>query len=685
MSLSRLLVLPGLFFLGGCLYHARERTDESVSALAAHPYDLLPPQPPQNAVAAPTSTATPPKQTEGTRQPALDIETAHYMEATSHAALPPPGPTKLEPLIPPEIPGSEAIPIRLPREEQAKQRAIQQLYPELPPLPAEPTALPGPEGRPVTLAELQQLAAANSPELRQAASDVEAARGALIQARAYPNPTVGWNVQPSNDGSTAGVQGPFIDQTIKFGGKLKLASAAAEMDLANAELALRRARSDLATRVRNAYFAVLVAKETVRVNKALARYTDEIYRLHTLLLQGAQPIAAYEPMALRALAYTARWAYQQSIQSYIYTWKQLVAVMGLRQLPLTELAGHIDAFIPYYDYDAVRAYALRNHTDVLTARNGIDKARYNLKLAQITPFPDVDFNVSLLKEYVLPPKQFVHTATIGLPFPIWDRNQGNIISAESALVRATEEPHRVEESLSSALATAYMGYKSNLDGLEHYRRYILPDQVRAYRGILARRQIDPGVAFADLLSAQQTLAADVTAYLGILGSLWSSVVSVADLLQTDDLFQMAQPRGVPPLPDLEPWPCCHPGPGAAPHGVIPAGAECVASAAGPVRLSPPAGRPASASEAIETLPILRSPVAPPAKETRPSIPLHLMAIPPAPHPAVLPAGPTTEAPGANEMRWNVPLHLIRATDTARPMEASAPAATGGLPSPAVGG
>jgi cobalt-zinc-cadmium efflux system outer membrane protein len=472
-----------------------------------------------------------------------------------------PGEKRLPPPLPLEMPGSEAKDIKLPPldQKEARRRAIQQLYPPLPPLPAEPTALPGPAGRPYTLADLQQLAASNSPELRQAAFDVEAARGNWIQARAYPNPTVGWNVQPSNDGSTAAVQGPFIDQTVKFAGKLKLASAAAEMDLRNAELALRRARSDLATRVRNAYYALLVARETVRVNKALAAYTDDIYRLYTGWLEAGQA-AAYEPMALRALADTARLAYRQSIQAYIYSWKQLVAVLGLRQLPLTEVSGRIDALIPYFDYDQILAHVLRNHTDVLFAGNGIDKARYNLKLAQITPYPDVDLNVSFLKEYALAPKQFVHTATIGFPLPVWDQNKGAIIASESALGRASEEPHRVAENLTNTLAAAYMAYKTNLEALEDYRRHILPDQVRAYRGVLERRQIDLGVALADVVGAQQTLAADVTAYLAILSSLWSSVVSVADLLQTDDLFQLAQPRAVPALPDLDQlhaWPCCH--------------------------------------------------------------------------------------------------------------------------------
>jgi cobalt-zinc-cadmium efflux system outer membrane protein len=152
----------------------------------------------------------------------------------------------------------------------------------------------------------------------------------------------------------------------------------------------------------------------------------------------------------------------------------------------------------------------------------------------------------------------------------------------------------------------------------------LPDQVRAYRGVLARRQIDPGAAFADLLGAQQTLAADVTAYLGILGSLWSSAVSVADLLQTDDLFQLAQPQEVPPLPDLEhlaPWPCCHVN---APCGLHP---EVPSGASRPAQLLPSTDTPAAPQGEIPTLPAPKSVSAPPARETNWNVPLRLMRTP----------------------------------------------------------
>jgi cobalt-zinc-cadmium efflux system outer membrane protein len=275
------------------------------------------------------------------------------------------------------------------------------------------------------------------------------------------------------------------------------------------------------------------------------------------LLKGT--IAApYEPASLRAQAFTTRLAYKQAITSYIYDWKQLVATIGEHQMPLTEIAGQVDRLIPYYEYDQVLAYALQNHTDILTARNGVKIAQYNLKLAQVTAIPDLDVRLALEKDTALIPFGTYQTLTVGGPLPVWDQNRGNIIAAQGGLARATEESHRVEVALTNNLAGAYANYHNNLIAIEYYRRYILPDLVRYYRGIHARRQVDPNSAFGDLVAAQQNLSTNVTSYLVVLQNTWTSAVGVADFLQTDDLFQLATPRGLPELPDFNrSWPCDH--------------------------------------------------------------------------------------------------------------------------------
>jgi cobalt-zinc-cadmium efflux system outer membrane protein len=597
--------------LSGCRTPPLQSIDESVAAFVSHPFDVTPapslkpveaprpaegvapasdapgqdgprPLPPPDGASRPfgeetatdpkpvgapprpggeaSGTATPSQGAPGSKTPPGDVVRTAFTQvdgARPGQAAPPL--SKFELMIPKAIPGAETPLVKVPSEPAERAEAVSRLFPKLPPLPEEPVPLPGPDGRPYTLADFQRIAAANNPALRQAASDVEAARGLLIQALLYPNPTIGYATSPNANNTASTTLGFFIDQVIKTGGKLTLAGATQQMSLVTAELALKRARFDLATTIRSDFYTLVVAKETVRVNKALAHFTDEIFRLQADLLAGGFA-GGHEPAALRSQAFVVRLAYQQAIANYVYAWKQLVADMGLKQLPLSAVEGQVDRLIPYYDYDAILAYILRNHTDILTARYNLQGARYSLKLAQVTPMPDVEVNGSLWKEHQVFPLQNYYQITVGIPLPIFDRNQGNIRAASAALVRAAEGQHTAEVSLTTGLATAYATYKTNLAAIEYYRRNILPDQVRYYRGVFERRKVDPSVAFGDLVQAQQVLVADVTTYLGVLGTLWTSVVNVANFLQTDDMYQLGTPLELPQLPDfdaLHPWPCPH--------------------------------------------------------------------------------------------------------------------------------
>ncbi len=330
--LRPVFLLSGLLLVSGCSWPVRQVTNQVVHELADHPFDLAPPaatEPPRPTAEAPKSeSGSPANSRPDSKTPAkpvisTDIQTTSWMESPADlipkeaplkeddpladedsarkAASATTDKIKLDLNIPLQVPGAEVPRVVLPKDKDAEQRAIERLYPKLPPLPQEPQVLSGPGGKPYTLADLQRIAATNSPALRQAVADVEAAKGNLIQAKTYPNPRVGYLMNPSNNNDVAGVQGGFVDQPIVTGGKMKLGAAAAQMDVNNAILAMKRARSDLSTAVRKAYFTLLVDKETLIVTRALAQFTDDIYRIHTGLLRGSQA-APYEPASLRAQA-----------------------------------------------------------------------------------------------------------------------------------------------------------------------------------------------------------------------------------------------------------------------------------------------------------------------------------------------------------------------------------------------
>src|SRR5262249_8474221 len=154
--------------------------------------------------------------------------------------------------------------------------------------------------------------------------------------------------------------GPFFEQTLVTMGKLKLAQAAAQMDLDNAQLAYRRAEADLMTNVRSAYFAVLTAEESMRLNRALVALTDEIYKVTVQTLTGGE-LAAYEPMQVGVFAAQARGALLTARNGYVLAWKQLATTLGLPGMPPTQLAGQIRELpVPQFRYDTVLQHVLTN-------------------------------------------------------------------------------------------------------------------------------------------------------------------------------------------------------------------------------------------------------------------------------------------------------------------------------------
>jgi cobalt-zinc-cadmium efflux system outer membrane protein len=452
-------------------------------------------------------------------------------------------------LIPADLPGADATPIKLPQDTAERSRVLKELYPPMPPLPKLPRPAPGPEGHPLTLAGIQRLAEDYSPNIKNAYAAVQAARGAAFEAGQYPNPSIAFEHDTLETGP-AGYPGFYIDQVIKTGGKLSAAQAAATMDVLNAQLALRRARSDLRYAVRGNYFAVLIAQENIRVSEALYRFTEQVYGVQVELVEGAEG-AAYEPMQLRPLVLQAQLNLIQAQNQYTASWRQLAASLGLPDMPPTELEGRVDTPVPVFDHKDVLS-RLRNHTDVLTAQVSIEKAKYNLKLQKLQPLPDVEVRLLVQKDFSTPPNQISHSAVFSAQVPLWDQNKGGIRQYEWLLAQASLGPDLARNALTNTLADAFNRYQTarktvDITGLQ------IRDQVRVYRGLYDRRQHVPGqVGFGDLVTAEQTLSGYISAYITALGLQWQAVVDVANLLQTEDLFQATeQLQEVVPLPDLK--------------------------------------------------------------------------------------------------------------------------------------
>jgi cobalt-zinc-cadmium efflux system outer membrane protein len=562
----------GLLILAGCSTPVRPDVDGLVCASASRPVDLLPGEPVVKGMSAlPARCPSPLAREAALGQPKVTDPVLDNIILTSAQQAKngeqPKKPTTLETRlqVPLGVPGADVAPIRLPNPREDPEgfnKAVKKYFLPLPPIGPEQEPKPGPGGQPLTLSNLQELARSNSPLLRQAAADVKAAEGAARQAGAYPNPIAG--VQSATASNSGGPSyGLIFGQTITTMGKKKLAEAAAIMDLENAQLAYQRAETDLMAAIRSGYFAVLVAQEGIKANRALVNLTDEVYKVNVDLARVGEA-APYEPMQVAVFAGQARLALIQARESYTLAWKQLAAKIGVRGFPPTALAGRIDMPLPKYEYDRVLDYVLTHHTEVVAATVSQEKARLNLRLAQVTAVPDVTVQATLINDASLGVNnRLVAGVQATVPVPVWDRNQGAIHQAQSVLMRAIEESHRVRDDLSQRVADAFSRYDANQKILEIYRVDILPKQVQAFRAAVTRHYGGEAgkVAFTDLITSEQNLVSVIAPYIAALGAQWQAVVDVANLLQTEDLFQADGVFPVAPVPDLEhllQLPCCHP-------------------------------------------------------------------------------------------------------------------------------
>jgi outer membrane protein, heavy metal efflux system len=443
--------------------------------------------------------------------------------------------------LPAAIPGADANLVVIPQFDkdstaEARAKIINDKYPVLRPVVASQTASDRPS---VSLSELQQLALSNSPSIRLASANADAAYGQVIQAGLHPNPTVGYQadqVQPFLRGPTSGTgqHGVFVNQLIKTAGKRSLAQQVVGYDYINAIVDARKAEIDLTASVRISYFAALVAQESLEIHRAVAELADEVYRIE-LKQVAAGEAAGYEPLPLYAQAIQARNAVILAEATYQAAWKQLVAGVGQPDLPLATLIGRADATAPVFDQAVLKARMIEEHTQVLQARNAIAQAQTNLSLQQRIPTPDIQLNN--YHQYDSATRAYQFGIQVGVQLPVSDQNQGNIRTAQARVAVAGQQLATTQNALVAKLAEAFGRYEANTKIALSYREQVLPSLSQAYRGLIRRYQAEPEkVGFSDIVVAQQNLSQALQSYLTALSAQWLAVVDVATVAQLDELF-----------------------------------------------------------------------------------------------------------------------------------------------------
>ena len=387
-----------------------------------------------------------------------------------------------------------------------------------------------PDG-PMKLEALFALALEANPDLAIARARAEAARGKLVQAGLYPNPTVGIDAQQIGLKKTEGQPGPSFSQEIVTNGKLDLAQAAAAHGVAVADWQAITQWYDVTARIRAAFYEVLTAQREVKVSEEVLEIAKKGLDTNERLAKAG---TVGEPDVLRARVEFNQTENRLQIarQRLLASWKLLATAVGKPDLRLAALDGDLDHGMPDYEYEPLRAAVMQRSSELQETKAAVLQAQRELDLAIAQVCPNVD--VTLIPAYDIAEKNPLLTATVTVPVPIFNRNQGNIMAARAEVARAVHSTQQAQVRLTERLATAYQRYEVARKTVAVFEEKVLPDATESLRLIrVAFDTGDPKFDFNAVLDAQRTLANARLSLIQARGETWKAVSEIEGLLQRD--------------------------------------------------------------------------------------------------------------------------------------------------------
>jgi cobalt-zinc-cadmium efflux system outer membrane protein len=377
------------------------------------------------------------------------------------------------------------------------------------------------------LNELLALAQSRNPDVVAAVARVGEARGQMVQAGLYPNPTVGYSGNQINDGpGTAGQQGGFASQEFVTGGKLSLAREAARHGVTAADWMAVSKWADTSARVKAAYYEYATALAVLSETERMAELFAEAQKRVEGLAAGGK-VESYDVTRLRLETVQAANRIGTAKQRATAAERMLAVAVGVDRLPCPVAVGELRGAVAVPEFAA--AVALAGQSSFVMAPSAeVEQARAEVRQAEVKPIPNV--TVMTFVGHDNTTSEPTASVQVGLPLPLWDRNQGNIAAARSRLHATAAGVEQARLRAVERLTAAYQRYDNARRLLELSRTKILPDAAAAVEQIDRVYAVKPE-RFYDTLDARRVLAQARIDYAQTVGDLWAALAEIEAVTQ----------------------------------------------------------------------------------------------------------------------------------------------------------
>jgi cobalt-zinc-cadmium efflux system outer membrane protein len=336
---------------------------------------------------------------------------------------------------------------------------------------------------------------------------IETAKGQQITARLFPNPVLNIGTLSSmTSGNTLGRSGAIatqVSQLFEMAGKRGYRIESAGFGTQSAEASFEDALRQLSFTVKDTYYRVQLALRRLALAEENRDRFSRILEINTIRFKKGY-IAEVDLIRIRLQVVDFQSQVIQSIQEAETAKADLRILLNL--LPSTELALTTELDYRPVDPDIVmlRRAALQSRPDIRIKRSLQAQRVADLKLARAFAVPDVTVGGGYAVQGANgPDNQQQIILNLGVPLPLFNRNQGGIMQAEVGVQIADADLQKTLVQVESQVDVAYRNLVQSRRLVDAYRGGVLED-ARATLTIVERAYERGGATILDLLDAART-------------------------------------------------------------------------------------------------------------------------------------------------------------------------------------
>ena len=353
----------------------------------------------------------------------------------------------------------------------------------------------------LTVPQVCELALQNNAAVAQATRLMEAHYGSWVQAGLKNNPMVGYVADEMGGSNGAGRQGVAFSQEHISRDKRDARQVAASAEYQAAQRTLMVQRQKVINDATLAAYRLLIAQQKENLSRELLKISQNAASAANDLSQAKEtPKTDY--LQAKIEMNRTQIALNDAVIEREAAAKELAVLLGWPVETLPQIADTLDRLPLEIDENAALRQLLAESPQLRQARAEWDAARARWCSEQKEAGINVSTEGSLL--YNTYEKQTEFSVGVAIPLRINNKNQGNIMRAQSEMLAAARNMERVEKALTAVFYQRFAEYKTAMQRVTLYREDVLSDVEESLQLMLQAYQHGQS-SYVELLNTQRTL------------------------------------------------------------------------------------------------------------------------------------------------------------------------------------